>query len=151
MEMTLSIFFTILAGAGTFALGQIILRLYIDPLCQFKRVIADIAHALIYHGATLGDAGSGDDEREQAVAAEIRRLSSRLSTEMSLVPSYGGMARVFRLPRRRDVEAAANHLIYLSNGLSNAARRDKNVSRIHSVRKALGIFDDESVSMDRND
>ena len=45
----MEVFLTVFAGFATFALGQIVVKLVIDPVQEFKKVVADISHAVIEH------------------------------------------------------------------------------------------------------
>ena len=43
----MEVFLTVVTGFATFALGQIVVKLVINPVQEFKKVVADISHAVI--------------------------------------------------------------------------------------------------------
>ena len=45
--MNATVFLTVLAGVITYVLGQLILRLVIEPVQDLRRTIGGISHALI--------------------------------------------------------------------------------------------------------
>lgn len=146
----MTIFLTILAGVCTFVLGQIALKLLIDPVQEFKRVIAEIAHVLIEHANVFGNPGLLDPEKEKAVSELLRQLSSRLNAQMYLVPAYEVTSKIFGLPPKDEVVAAAGHLIGLSNGFggNNPDRDMRNMYRAQHIRDALGIHVSASERLD---
>jgi hypothetical protein len=138
----MTIFLTILAGVSTFVFGQIVLKLLIDPVQEFNRVVAEIAHALIEHANVFGNPGLLGPEKEKMVSEELRKLSSRLNAQMYLIPAYRVVSKLFWLPSKEKVVTAAGHLIGLSNGFggNNPDRDMRNVFRAQHIRDALGIY-----------
>jgi hypothetical protein len=59
----LNVFFTLLAGAGAFVFGQIVMKLLIDPIQSFKVTIAEIANKLILYAkcSVVGQGNSCND------------------------------------------------------------------------------------------
>lgn len=146
----MTIFLTILAGVSTFVGGQIVLKLLIDPVQEFKRVIAEISHALIEHANVIGNPGLLGPEKEQAASQLLRGLSSRLNAQMYLIPAYGITSKIFCLPSKGKVVAAAGHLIGLSNGFGgkNPNRDMRNMYISQHIRDALGIYVSPSERLD---
>ncbi|HEX9875848.1 MAG TPA: hypothetical protein VGC50_04270 [Gammaproteobacteria bacterium] len=139
----MTIFFTILAGVSTFILGQIVLKLIIDPVQEFKRTVADISHALIEHAQMFYNPAVVPDEDAHRVSDVFRVLSSRLNAQMYLIPKYDWTALVFGLPNRKDVSDAAGHLIGLSNSVFRSTAQTigtKNPERSQKICNLLGIY-----------
>jgi hypothetical protein len=130
--------------------GQIVLKLLIDPIQEFKRVVAEIAHALIEYANVFSNPGILGPEKENKVSEEFRKLSSRLNAQMYLVPAYGVTSRLFCLPSKEKVTAAAGYLIGLSNGFggNNPDRDMRNMYRAQHIRDSLGIYVSESERLD---
>jgi len=137
-----TIFLTIFAGVMTFVLGQLALKLLIDPVQEFKRAVADISHALIEYAEVYENPGITGRDKEREVSKELKRLSSRLNAQMYLIPMYKNTARIFRLPTRGNVVKAEKDLIGLSNGLSPANPEQSTLNRFTAYRifQALGIY-----------
>lgn len=136
------IFLTILAGAGAFVLGQLVMKLVIEPVHGLKTTIADVAHKLILYGNIYANPKQPGDERQDAASKEFRILSSRLQSDMHLIPGYQLSARLFGLPRQEDIIEASKNLIFLHNGHEGALANQGilNCYAAQRVRGALGIY-----------
>lgn len=143
----MTVFLTVFSGVLTFVLGQLTLKLLIEPVQDFKKTIADIALSLIEYSNTYANPGVAGVEVENKASQELRKLASRLNAQVYLIPFYNITAKVFKLPSRKQVMYAANNLIGLSNGVF-ASPTDlvfQNLERAESIRITLGIYlpDDE--------
>jgi hypothetical protein len=138
----MTVFLTVISGVLTFVLGQLIIKLLIDPVHDFRRTIADISLALIEHANIYANPGVCGSEVEKKVSGDLRRLSSRLNAQMYLIPYYPITAKVFGLPSRNKVVDAASNLIFLSNGVfkfpSNLGL--VNARKADEICSLLGIF-----------
>lgn len=137
----MTIFLTILAGVATFVLGQIALKLLIDPVHEFKRVIANISHTLIQEAQTIWNPGLLGKEKEDEVSEKLKILSSRLNAQMYLIPKYEWMSKIFGLPSQKIVGDAAGHLIGLSNSLHKSTANTLGTSNIDKAQKICRLLD----------
>ena len=138
----MQIFLTILAGAGTFVLGQIIIKLVIDPVQSFKSIIADISNILILYANVYANPKPFGDETQSKMSQEIRVLSSNLQSNMYLIPKYKISARIFGLPSVENVVSASKNLIFIHNG-HDGALTDQTILNLYAAQKvriALDIF-----------
>jgi hypothetical protein len=106
----MTVFLTVLSGVITFVLGQLIIKLLVDPVHDFRRTVADIALALIEYANVYVNPGVAGSEVERKVSEELRRLSSRLNAQMYLIPCYPITAKIFGLPSREKVVDTASNL-----------------------------------------
>jgi len=135
----MNIFLTILAGVTVFVIGQVVLKLFIEPIHEFKRSIAEIAHSLIEHANIYANPGTADNEKE--ISELLRKLSSQLNAGMYLIPFYSVCSKVFGLPSEENVNKASRKLIGLSNGFNDRENRGiLNTYLAQHTRDALGIF-----------
>lgn len=146
----MDVFLTVVTGFITYALGQIAVKLLIDPVQEFKRVVADISHALIEYANVYGNPGITGVENEKKVSGELRKLSSRLNAQRYLIPAYRVSAKLFGLPSLEKATKAAEHLIGLSNGFGSNNRNQGilNSYRAQHVCNALGIYVSERERLD---
>jgi hypothetical protein len=142
----MTIFLTILSGVITFVLGQLTLKLLIEPVQDFRRTIADIALALIEYANIYANPGATSSDIRKPASADLRKLSSRLNAQMYLIPHYRLTAKVFGLPSKSEIVEAASQLIGLSNGLSQSSSDlvVVNIQRAGRIRSVLNIFTPES-------
>ena len=146
----MQIFLTILAGAGTFVLGQIIIKLVIDPVQSFKTTIADISNILILYANIYANPKPIGDELQGEMSQEMRRLSSNLQSNMHLIPAYKISACIFGLPSIENVISASKNLIFIHNG-HDGVLANQGVLNCYAAQKAkiaLGIFIPEGEYLD---
>lgn len=138
----MEVFFTVVAGFITYALGQIVVKLVIDPVQEFKKVVADISHAVIEYANVYSNPGIPSLDVQKKVSEELRKLSSRLNAQMYLVPRYSVTAVLFGLPRKARVVEAARYLIGLSNSVFESAKNQAiaNAEKSEQLCDALGIY-----------
>ena len=110
-----TVFLTVLSGVLVFVFGQTFLKLVIDPVCQLKKTRSDISHTLIRYGHVIHNAQSVPEELHTETFDKLRELSGQLYADMELIPAYGLFGRVFFLPGKSKVYAAAKNLTALSN------------------------------------
>lgn len=135
----MTVFTTIVAGFLTFVLGQIFIKLVVDPVHDFKRHVAAIAHSLIEHAATLSNLPVPEERDPQGIKTHFRKLASRLQATFYLVPCYKFTARAFGLPTRENVHKAASTLIGLSNSVFGGDNH-RSAWEQQEVYDALGIY-----------
>ena len=137
----MTIFLTILAGVTTFVLGQIFLRLLVEPVHELKRTISDIAVALIQHANVYCNPGVAGEDKEREVAWELRSLASRLNAQMYLVPAYSKIHGLFGLPASPKILQAMRHLIGISNGVhkTNVDMATTNGEKSDKICDLLGV------------
>jgi hypothetical protein len=149
----MTVFLTVFSSVITFVLGQLAIKLLVDPIHDFRKTVADIALALIEYANVYANPGVAESEIENKVSGELRRLSARLNAQTYLIPCYPITAKIFGLPSREKVVDATINLIGLSNGVFQSAFNLGlvNVERADKIRKALGIFipENEQVKLEK--
>jgi hypothetical protein len=131
----------VVAGFLTFVLGQIFLRLVVEPVNDFKRHVSEIAHSLIEYAALLSNLPV-PEEKAPEVKAHFRQLASKIQATFYLIPRYEFTARLFALSSRQAVHAAASKLIGLSNSVYDESR-DASIRSAYEQQEicdALGIY-----------
>ncbi|SDW31447.1 hypothetical protein [Nitrosomonas oligotropha] len=138
----MEIFLTILAGAGTFVLGQIIMKLVIDPVQSLKIAIAEVANKLILSANIYANPRPASDEKQKEMSQEMRILSSKLQSNMHLIPCYDYTAKIFGLPKKEQIAIASNGLIFIHNGHDGVLANQGilNCYAAQKIRIALSIF-----------
>lgn len=145
------VFYVILAGVIIYVLGEIVVKIVIDPVQELKRVVAEIAFKLIHYSHVYKLAASDDSEAaggekeiapeklEQA-ADEYRRLASLLNAAYRLVPFYSLSRVVFFLPREADVLEARNALLEMSEEIFAAPKSFVIAEKRKSIEKMLKVI-----------
>lgn len=143
--MDMTVFLTVISGVLTFVLGQLIVRLVIEPVQELKKTIAQISHALIQYRAVYQNPGVLTQEVESEASSRLRDLASHLHAHLFLIPLYTKTARVFSLPTRNRLLDASKSLDDISKGVF-ATKGDSgrliqdNVKNRENICECLGIY-----------
>jgi len=140
--MDSTVFLTVLAGVITYVLGQLILKLLIEPVHDLKRTIGEIAHSLIEHSNVIQNPGVPKEEMITETSRHLRKLSSHLEAHLYLIPMYCFTSKLFFLPSRNNVLLAERALMGLSNSVFRAEEGiyKQNARRVEAVCDSLGIY-----------
>ncbi len=140
--MNCTVLLTIVSGVLTFVLGQIFVKLVIEPVHEMKKTIGQISHSLIEHANVIANPGVPSKEVMHEASRQLRRLSSQLHAHLFLVPLYVVTARIFFLPSATKVREASTALIGLSNSLFQPTEGiyKESAQRVESICDLLGIF-----------
>ena len=109
--MNTTVFLTIVTGVVTFVLGQIIVKLLIDPVQEMKRTIGQISHSLIENANVIQNPGVPKEDMINETSQHLRKLSSQLEAHIYLIPAYGFTSKLFCLPSRNSILKAARALM----------------------------------------
>jgi cell shape-determining protein MreC len=150
MEIAI-VFYIILAGVIIYVLGEIVVKIVIDPVQELKRVIADIAFKLIHYShvfklSTAEDTSEEasektiDREKLEQAADEYRKLASMLNAGFRLVPFYAFARVLFFLPREADIIDARNELIEMSEEIFAAPKSFVIAERRKRIEKKLKVI-----------
>lgn len=150
MEIAI-VFYIILAGVVIYVLGEIIVKIVIDPVQELKRVIADIAFKLIHYSHVYKISSSEDTSGEAAektiaqekleqAADEYRKLASLLNAGFRLVPFYPFARVVFFLPKEADIIEARNALLEMSEEIFAAPKSFVISEKRKSIEKMLKVI-----------
>jgi hypothetical protein len=90
MQITLTALVTILVGALTLVVGQIIVRGAIEPALELKRLIGTIAHDLDFYACSLTE-------------------------KLTVIIAYPIFEKIFQLPPENAIREASHRLIGYSN------------------------------------
>lgn len=135
------IFATVVSGTTVYVLGQITVKILIDPLQEMRRLIGRIAHSLMYDANLLCTPSAFSSESRIEVYKRLRGFASELGQQTHLVPHYDVLARSRFVPRLLPVLDAIDKLILLSNRL---LMNRGDVSTAHTylmeqIKASLGI------------
>jgi hypothetical protein len=114
-KMTIAL--TILSGLALLVVGQIIIRSFIDPVYELRKLRGEVADALIFYANLYMNPGHEHKSPEiDAAVNALRSLGSRLATRRYAIPFY--RLFVFRaVPPSDSIERASRNLTGLSNNI----------------------------------
>jgi len=140
--MNITVLLTVLSGVLTYVIGQIILKIIIEPVQDMKKTIGQISHSLIEHANVIQNPGVPSEETMHKTSQHLRMLSSQIQAHLYLVPKYKFTAFIFRLPSQKQVLEAAKNLIGLSNSVFRASENthEYNSKRVEKICDSLSIY-----------
>src|SRR5687767_7840684 len=125
MSDGLQIALTALLAVVVFVVGELLQKVFIEPIQDVRRTVGRIAHALTFYRnamgqkkLSIGDAVVGMPPEElREVQKTIRGLASDLRAGPAVIPLYRLFAVIRLVPSREAIKSASTHLIGWSNSL----------------------------------
>jgi len=147
----LSACLTLLGGLFVFISTQIILKIVIEPLAEFRKVKGRINTSLIFHANIYMNPihlseDTNHKNRADSVSHELRTLASELMACYQMLSCKRPLEWLYVIPKRDDIHDASRHLIGLSNGIyTNSTysdyKHDERKTNDHSARELARILD----------
>jgi hypothetical protein len=107
---------TLIGGVVLLVASQILTRFVADPLLDFRRLLGEVGHTLVFYSQYLfNPAQTASTPEFEKATRECRNLASRLRSFSNAVPLYALLACVGAVPRHDSVYQASAALIGLSN------------------------------------
>ena len=133
--MDFTVFITVLSGVLTFVLGQLVVKILLDPVQDLRKTIGQISHTLVERANVISNPGVPTKEVMDETSDLLRKLSSQLHAHLFLIPSYNKTSVVFRLPSMESLLNASTNLIGLSNGIYRADDKvyEVNAKRVEAI------------------
>jgi hypothetical protein len=140
------VFETILSGVLVFVIGQLVLKLVIDPVHALKGVFAEISQGLLVNTPFIYNPTVLNDEQRGIVKDRMLALAAHLRAKLMLVPAYAFWGYVFRLPSKTRIHEAAQDLVAIGNWVysSNNAVHVHIIKHVQNASDILGIYIPES-------
>lgn len=129
---------TVLGGIFLLVVGQLVSRIVIDPLIEFKKALGKVRYLLIYHAREIHTPVDGDRERCEKASDAIRQLSSEVSALMEAIPFQDAISKFTSgyIPSKAFTESASSALIGISNTVLSK-NRETNTRREAEIKRAL--------------
>lgn len=145
------VIYLIMSGIIIYVVGEIIVKIVIDPVQELKRVIADIAFKLIHYShvfklSTSDESAAGtvekktDLEKLELAADEYRKLASMLNAGYRLVPFYPLTRIIFFLPKEVEILDARNALLEMSEEIFSAPKSYVISEKRKSIERLLKVI-----------
>ena len=85
---SLTVFITVLSGVITFVVGQLAVKLILDPVQDLKKTIGQISHTLVDRANVIANPDVSTKEEKNETSVLLRKLSAHLHAHLYLVPWY---------------------------------------------------------------
>lgn len=126
MSEGMKIVLTAFATVFTFVIGQLIQRIFIEPLHEQRRVIGRVAHALTFYRGISEDGPRprATPERVANVRSELRALAADLRSTLTGLPWYPAFSWIRLALPRETVKQVAYRLMRWELFMSEKAAAD---------------------------
>ena len=134
---------TIISAVMIFVLGQISLKLIIEPIQELKKEISEILNAMVFYADRISNPNDFIDE----VSKILRKHASNLEAKSSIIPFYR-IFEIFRvLPTKQNISEAKSHLVGLSNSLSNSGNNNgmNNSEKNDNIKRLLTTYSNSAL------
>ena len=112
MQIALTALVTVLVGALTLVLGQIIIRGALEPALELKRLIGTIAYDLDFYANRFLTA---TPEEQQQWRDRFRKHACSLREKLAVIVAYSVLQPILWLPPENAIRGASHQLIGYSN------------------------------------
>lgn len=124
----MSVFITIISGVAVFVLGQVFLKLVIEPVQEAKRTISKIRIELFRNAHLIHNADKLKKEQKSTLFESFRLLAAELVAATEVIPFYNKFSNLFSLPTQENMKNASKNLVALSNWIN--VQHDKQLGHI---------------------
>lgn len=138
----MEVFNTVISGVAVFVLGQILLKLIIEPIQDLKKEIATILNNLIYYANIISNPNANSSEMYKETSQKLRQHASNLASKVSIIPFYKLWVMLRILPPKENIFQAKLYLIGISNSLYPSKYNDgmKNSEKSEKIQKLLTTY-----------
>jgi len=136
-------FITVITGTLVFVIGQIILKIIIEPYIEQQKVVAKIVHSLVYYANVYSSEPFSDIPEPQQIRLKeasltYRTLASDLVSVNNFIRGYYVWRYFLFAPSKENINESCKALIALSNSLWGT-KEDKRHTYKKELEKRLGI------------
>lgn len=135
----MEIFSTIVTGVAVFILGELILRLFVEPIQELKKLqrqlIEDMSfYARIYYNATIDT----PEFRMKIydVSNLLRKNAVQIESIIYIIPFYKYLAKMKLVPNSKEISIINANLIGISNTITGETKF-QDIQQIHQWAKEI--------------
>lgn len=107
--MLTSVFITVISGVLIFIIGQIILKLILDPAVKLKETIGNVSALFLREQNKITNLSASDETLQK-----MKELASSLMAQKQAIPLYAATRFIAQLPPEKRVENACGQLNKIS-------------------------------------
>jgi hypothetical protein len=135
---------TALLAVVAFLAGQAVLRFVVEPIQEQRRLIGDVAHAVLFYANVYHlEMFEHPNEQRRAELDEarttLRGLAGRLQASLWTIPAYDTLTRIGWVRKKEDILTASRELVGWSNSLYGGRTSEVRDKRRRIIAEVLGI------------
>jgi hypothetical protein len=125
---------TTLGGVIIFVLGQLILKLVIEPVQELKKSLGLVSYILLFHQEKI-ISGMVDSE----IANEIKAISAEIVSKSAVVIEYWIFLKIFKLPSKSSIILASQELNTIHYAILQGNKPDIPLKAIIKIGELLQL------------
>jgi hypothetical protein len=134
MSESLKIALTAVVGIAVFVAGQLIQKLFIEPIQDRRKAMGEILYVIDYYSSLREE--EFNEDIEKAARKYLRRATSDLYRFMSIIPAYRFLSTVRIVPKKTTIEALAGSVAELTRKIDH-----KSLEKHHAaIKKELRMI-----------
>jgi len=137
-DILLTTFLTVFSGVTVYAISQVIIKFFIEPIHKQKELIGEIADALIFYANVYSNPGTCSKQKNDEASDRLRQLASYLISKTHIIKWYKLFSWLKIVPKKEKILEAHKELIGLSNSVYSG-RPLENHERRKKIEKYLNI------------
>jgi len=129
----MEIFITIMSGVFVFVVGQIMLKIFIEPIQELKKVQRQLIEDFTFYANIYYNAGISTPEFRQKVdevSDILRKNATKLISIVAIIPFYSFFEFLHLVPETNNISKIKGNLIGISN-LIKGNTQEINFQKIH--------------------
>jgi hypothetical protein len=126
--------YTVLGGIIIFVIGQIFLRLVLEPTQELKKTLGNLCHLFLLHQAHLKNAISNNE-----ISIEIKNKSAEIISKANTILMYNLVRFVFHLPSKENIYKASRELNLISYSITQASKDSGNSSTCNAPKANFAL------------
>ncbi|SFP85392.1 hypothetical protein [Hydrogenimonas thermophila] len=142
----MELFATVISGVLIFVLGQLLLKLVVEPLQELKKEIALTLDSLFFYKYKISSPNANLEKDIFEVSSILRKHSSNLEVKSSIIPFYNCWYKLRILPSKKNIKKATNKLIGISNSLSPNNNNNNGIENSFQVKEVKTLLRTSSKS-----
>lgn len=138
----MTVLLTVFSGVMVYVVGQIIMKMLVEPIGEQRKTISKITYDLMFHANKLANPKGHDDPDMVEICKLMRHHSSQLHSATHQIPAYKLWRYIFRLPAPAKIKDATGNLIRLSHGFNDGPLANQAILNAYAMQKinlALGV------------
>ena len=131
---------TVLGGVLIFVVGQILLKLVIEPAQELKKSLGAVSNILLLHQAQLINAAFNRE-----IAFEIKSKSVEILSKSSVVLGYRLIRKILGLPSKSNILLACRELNHVSYGMREESKAYEDSSAYNAKKTDFAMENTKAI------
>lgn len=119
---------TIIGGIIVFVAGQILLKIFLEPVAELRRSIGFVSSVFLRHQAKITNGRCNDEIQD-----DLHQAASQLLVNAQAIPLYPLFRRLFKLPPDDELVRAAQAM----NLIASRARGEETQGSVEEFNRSL--------------